>query len=277
MRFRKVFIDSRWRSSGAHNDFTVELPQDVDTTATASVYVASLSFSNTLETVTANVDNKLYILFRERGSLPSAAFVHISPGKYTGATLATEIQNKLRAATLSFDFTATFDETYGRISIARTDGGFIQLPTDGELRDHAWKLSNWDPYTSTHQYSASDPQSLNGILYFPRPSSLQTAVTSGNIDLVPYREVYLHSNLTTFRTLKCGTGEQDCLARIPIDADYGFVVVWKHQGPSDAISVPTAQLRNLTFSLRDWAGRLVPVDQPVVIELVFLDNDVYNL
>ena len=276
MRFRKVFIDSRWRNSGAHNDFTVELPQDVDTTATASVYVASLSFSNTLETVTAGVDNKLYIVFREPGPR-SAAYIWISPGRYTGATLATEIQNKLRAATLSLDFTATFDATYGRISIARTDTGFIQLPTDGELRDHAWKLANWDPYTTFHQDSAADPQSLNAILYFPKPSSLQATVTSGNIDLVPYREVYLHSNLTTFRTLKCGTGEQDCLARIPIDADYGFVVVWKHQGPSDAIAVPTAQLRNLTFSLRDWAGRLVPVDQPVVIELVFLDNDVYNL
>ena len=277
MRFRKVFIDSRWRSSGAHNDFTVELPQDVDTTATASVYVASLSFSNTLETVTANVDNKLYMLLRRPGELPGAAFVWISPGRYTGTTLATEIQNKLRAATLSTAYTVTFDETYGRISFARSDGGFIQLPTDGELRDHAWKLANWDPYTTHHQYSAADPQSLNAILYFPKPSSLQATVTSGNIDLVPYREVYLHSNLTTFRTLKCGTGEQDCLARIPIDADYGFVVVWKHQGPSDAIAVPTAQLRNLTFSLRDWAGRLVPVDQPVVIELVFLDNDVYNL
>ena len=106
---------------------------------------------------------------------------------------------------------------------------------------------------------------------------MSSLTTSGNIDLVPYREVYLHTNLTTFRTLKSGTGEQDCIARIPIDADYGFVVVWKHLGPSDAISIPTAQLRNLTFSLRDWAGRLVPVNQPVVIELVFLDSDVYNM
>ena len=227
--------------------------------------------------MTTNVDNKLYMLLRTPGNLPTAAIVPISPGRYIGSTLATEIQSKLRAATLSTAYTVTFDEAYGRISIARSDGGFIQLPTDGELRDTAWKSANWDPYASVYQYSASDPQSLNGILYFPRPSSLQTSVTSGNIDLVPYREVYLHSNLTTFRTLKCGTGEQDCLARIPIDADYGFVVVWKHLGPSDAISVPTAQLRNLTFSLRDWAGRLVPVDQPVVIELVFLDSDVYNM
>ena len=188
-RFRKVFIDSRWRSSGDHNDFSIELPLDVDTTATASVYVASLSFSNPLETVTTNVDNKLYLLLRTPENLPTANIVAISPGRYIGSTLATEIQNKLRAATLSSSYAVTFDEVYGRISIARSDGGFIQLPTDGELRDGGWKSANWDPYASVYQYSALDPQSLNGILYFPRPSSLQTAVTSGNIDLVPYREV----------------------------------------------------------------------------------------
>ena len=65
--------------------------------------------------------------------------------------------------------------------------------------------------------------------------------------------------------------------RQPLDAANAFVVVGTHRGPSDAISIPTAQLRNLTFSLRDWAGRLVPVNQPVVIELVFLDSDVYNM
>ena len=75
-----------------------------------------------------------------------------------------------------------------------------------------------------------------------------------------YREVYLHTNLTNFRTLKCGTGEQDCLARIPIDVDYGFVNVWKHMGSSDAIGAGGLRLRDLTFSFRDWAGRLVPID-----------------
>jgi hypothetical protein len=96
--------------------------------------------------------------------------------------------------------------------------------------------------------------------------------------LVPYREVYLHSNLTTFRTLKVGTGEQDCLARIPIDS--GLRVLRRGleaSRASDAISIPTAQLRNLTFSFRDWAGRLVPIDQPAVIELVFLDSDMHNM
>jgi hypothetical protein len=92
--------------------------------------------------------------------------------------------------------------------------------------------------------------------------------------LVPYREVYLHSNLTTFRTLKVGTGEQDCLARLPWRLDFGYLVDVEASRASDAISIPTAQLRNLTFSFRDWAGRLVPIDQPAVIELVFLDSDI---
>jgi hypothetical protein len=43
-RCRKLFIDSRWRLPGEHNDFTIELPNDVDTTATSTVYLASCSF-----------------------------------------------------------------------------------------------------------------------------------------------------------------------------------------------------------------------------------------
>jgi hypothetical protein len=220
------------------------------------------------------VNDKLYIL--HRGATTTANILAVSPGRFTGATLATEIQNKLRAAALNSAYTVTFDETYGKLTITCTDGD-IRLPSDGELRSSGWKIENWDPYKTVYDYSVSDPKSLNAILFFPRPSSYSASVTSGNIDLVPYREVYLHTNLTTFRTLKVGTGEQDCIARLPIDSDYGFVVVWKHLGPSDAISIPTAQLRNLSFSFRDWAGRLVPIDQPVCIELVFLDSDPYNM
>ena len=60
--YRKLFVDSRWRSSGSHNDFTIELPNDVDTTRTSSVYLASCSFSNTFETVLPNVNDRLFLI-----------------------------------------------------------------------------------------------------------------------------------------------------------------------------------------------------------------------
>ena len=83
-------------------------------------------------------------------------------------------------------------------------------------------------------------------------------------------------SLTNFRTLKTGTGEKDCLARIPVDVAYGEVVVYRHLGPSDALSASDLHLRSVSFSFRDWAGNLVPINQPVVVELVFLDSDPYT-
>jgi hypothetical protein len=47
-----------------------------------------VSFSNTFETITAGVNDRLFILSRTLGNLPSANIVAVSPGRYTGATLA---------------------------------------------------------------------------------------------------------------------------------------------------------------------------------------------
>lgn len=277
--YRKVFVDSRWRIAGDHNSFTIELPNDVATTRTSSVYLASCSFSNTFETVTAGVNDKLYcIVTRVGSSVASTAVATISPGKYTGVTLATEIQTRLRGAVIDGSYSVTFDEVYGRMTFSSVLNN-VEFPSDGELRSALWKSTYWDSLqpSSDKQYSASDPQATNSILYFPRPSKSQATTVTGNIDLVPYREVYLHSSLTNFRTLKTGTGEKDCLCRIPIEADYGFLNVYRHLGPSDALSCSEQHLRTLTFSFRDWQSKLVPINQPVVIELVFLESDPYTM
>jgi hypothetical protein len=59
--------------------------------------------------------------------------------------------------------------------------------------------------------------------------------------------------------------------------DYGQVVSYRHLGPSDALAASDEHFRVLRFRFVDWAGRLVPIDQPVVIELVFLDSDPYAM
>ena len=165
--------------------------------------------------------------------------------------------------------------TRGRVARLRRARGRRR----GELRSALWKAQNWDPLASSslYPYDPTNTGSLNSILYFPRPSSLKSSTVTGNIDLVPYREVYLHSSITQFRTLKSGTGEKDCLCRIPLEADYGFLNVYRHLGPSDAIACSDQHLRTVSFSFRDWQGKLVPVDQPAVLELVFLDTDPYAM
>ena len=254
---RKLFVDNRSRASGYHNDFTVELPTDIDTSRTTSVFLASCSFSDTFQSVIAGVNHILYyLLYVEATGQTHSGRVTVPPGQYSGTSLAAYLTANMHAM-------VTLDDQ-GQLTFVAWQGQQLQLPTGSELRDPAWQASNWVDTA----YSASDPQDLNSQLHFPFPSSLKDVTVTSNIDLVPYREVYLHSSITEFKTLKL-SGERDCLARIPIDQDFGFVVVYRHLGPSDSIGCSDKHFRVLSFSFRDWEGKLVPIDQPVAIELVF--------
>jgi hypothetical protein len=140
-------------------------------------------------------------------------------------------------------------------------------------------MTNWDPYLSNGpdaRYDLNNPTSLNGQIYMPSPSEYTNSVESGNIDLQPYREVYLASSITNFRTMQAGTGRMDYLARIPIEVNYGQVNTFRAYN-HDAIAVSDMNFRTVSFSFRDWAGRPIPLDQPAIIELSFLDSDPYSL
>ena len=124
-------------------------------------------------------------------------------------------------------------------------------------------------------------QTINALLNMPSlvdrspwPYTVDP-IQSGIVDLAPVREVYLHSSIANNRTMHLN-GARDCIARIPIDVDFGQVVTYRHLGPTDALSCSDFHFRTIRFTLRDWTGNLV--SEPfcfVVIELSFLDTDPY--
>jgi hypothetical protein len=49
-------------------------------------------------------------------------------------------------------------------------------------------------------------------------------------------------------------------------------------GMADALSASDLKLRTVSFSVRDWAGRLVDdLTQPLIVELVFADLNPYAM
>ena len=82
--------------------------------------------------------------------------------------------------------------------------------------------------------------------------------------------------MSNFRTLQSGTGAKDILARIPIDVDHGLIVAFRSY-THEAIAASDQHFRVVRFRFLDWLGRVVPIDQPVVIELVFLDSDPFSM
>ena len=212
-------------------------------------------------------------------TLPATAYalaLRLAKAQYdTGTLLAAALQTALVAAT-GAGASVAFDTSLGTLTFTAASGWLLQFPTERELRDRNWRAAYWDSVPNADAYSLSDPKSLNGQLYFPSPSSPQGSTLTGNIDMTPYREIYVASSLTNFRTLQSGTGAQDILARVPIDVNYGEIISFRSY-THDALAASDEHFRVLRFRFLDWAGRVVPVDQPVVIELVFQDSDPYSM
>jgi hypothetical protein len=245
------------------------------TTPTTVVYVASCSFSNTFETVGPGND-RLYILtYMTGGEAPVRTYVQLTHTRYTGTSIASALQNGMRVATGDDAYIVDFNAFDGKLTFT---GRNARFPSDSELRDRAWKQANWDPVFGASDYDVTNPRSLNSILYFP-PSQMQATTTTGNIDLAPLREVYIHSSIGNFNTLRTGLGNQDCLCRVPVTEDFGYVVSYRdYLGMADALSASDLKLRTVSFSVRDWAGRLVEdLTQPLILELVFCDLNPYAM
>ena len=84
---RKLFIDSRYKVAGSDDDFTVELPVDVECSRTSSFFLASCSFANTYQTVTPFNQNLYFFLQNLTGPIGSKLYylnvTQIPVGSYT--------------------------------------------------------------------------------------------------------------------------------------------------------------------------------------------------
>jgi hypothetical protein len=198
--------------------------------------------------------------------------IPLPEGQYTGQLLADVLQSAIQY-NIRGTVTVTLDQTVGKITLSFDRN--VWIPTGENLRNKGWKSSNWDPY-STVDYSITNPKDFNSQLNLP-PSSFGLGITTGIVDLLPYREVFLHSSLTNFHTLKV-TGEKDCLIRIPLEAGYGEVINYRNYGGAEnAIAASDKHFRQLTWTLRDWMGNVVPMQHPVSIEICFIDSDPFTM
>jgi hypothetical protein len=286
---RKLFLDSRFKSSGSDADFILELPQDVQCTRTSSFYVASCSFANTFSTVSP-YNRQFYWIERSRVAGQSIYNINcylFPPGNYTGEEFAPLLQAAIATSVVWQSVSVTYDDDgYFRVAVTNFAGNvFVDLiiPNYTEIDKYVALLSCIDGSTrgpglvpfAPGPKNLSINALLNMPLSYPNPSwavSLQTGV----VDFAPVREVYLHSSLANNRTMHIN-GARDCIARIPIDVDFGQVVSYRYLGPTDAISTSDANFRTISFQLRDFAGNLAPTGSFVVIELAFLDTDPYAM
>ena len=129
-RVRKIYVCSAHRVAGQPNNFTIELPVDVDMGPTAHMAVVGTSIPHVFYGVQSGINNKLYI--RE---FDANRVLTIESGNYTAASLANKLSAKLNAdPPTGVTYNVTYSATTMKISIVQSGGQGLRIYTDQELK-----------------------------------------------------------------------------------------------------------------------------------------------
>jgi hypothetical protein len=204
-------------------------------------------------------------------NVPTASH-HVLPlplGQYTGVGLTSALQAAFQS--IAAEGAVVWDEVQGKYTFdCDTPHITVMFPTGDQLRNAYWISTYWPSV-------GNSPRDFNTQLYFPEAKAFTQTVVTGVVSLMPFRELFLHSSLTNFRTLK-GSGEKDALCRVPIDVDYGMLNNFRNfGGQENSIAASSQHFRSISFQWRTFDGYIPDMPQPTSIELCFLDSDPYNL
>ena len=117
--FNKIIVDSRHADSGNSNSFETRLPETLSLPHNAVCYVCDLQVTNTFSSADQH-KNTFYWIEHEL-SQNVLNRVILANKTYTPDTLATELQNKMNAASIlrpSPGYVVTFEEDLGSYKLS---------------------------------------------------------------------------------------------------------------------------------------------------------------
>lgn len=284
--FNKVIIDSRHAAAGTSTNFDISLPETLVLPPNACVYTTDVVISNTMPSLgsgSGTLRHIFYFLERYNG-LTFLNRTYLDETKlYHGISFATELQVKMNAVSVvpnasTAGYTVSYKLDMGVMKFEAAPNSSFALVNDNLLQDPGFQAAfetktgqaqtpwtmDWRNTQSAMQYIGLGRSSTVNILW----PELQTVVGqlslypeqfSGAIDVRKCHCIYLHSsNLTNYKCLG-PAGSRSILAKIPVNAGHGGVLVQQHSGhildytPCGGITTQT-----LSFDLR--SGDNEPID-----------------
>ena len=246
---KKLYLDTRYRTtdSVSTSNFKIELPMTLYMPNNCVFYITDVCIEHSWYTVETGINDKLYT---QVGSTAYTPILTLTAKNYTGDTLATEIQTKLTALAIAgVSWTIAYISTTNAIKFSITGSSTFRVLTDLDIL--------------TNGQAVGDPQSCNDIFRNVEGTSAVysnlSPYTSGSLDLQPVRNVYMSSpNMGTFTTLG-SRGESNIIHKVPVNADYGYMVIDNVSDPHDYLECSKQTLRTLEFHLRDVKGNYIPM------------------
>jgi hypothetical protein len=263
---RKVFIDSRYLTSGDSSNFEYELPEVLELPKDCCAFVTEFSTVASWDTVGAGRNDRMYVL-ETNDNFYNARTVMIPTGAYDSESLRVAVENALngsgrlidgtysvsRASSAGTTSTASLGAAYRYYTITISGGGTCFFPQDSWLKGNipTWTASGGLPF---------DPQNLrstNELFSFPRPNFLASH-TSSFIDLRSVNTLFIHS--PSFGNYSClaPRGVRTAIAKVGCTVAYGAALQYEHSGSSyDYIDVGSTTLKMLNFELKDAKGNFI--------------------
>ena len=120
---RRIYIDSRLRSSGTDSDFTYDLPRSIEVPDNTIAFVDSILVPNVWTTL-HDQNNRLYVS-ETAGSTTTEHTYLLPEANYAGQALANMLQSTLNTnKTLSTNYTVLFEDNIGKLTISTPHARF---------------------------------------------------------------------------------------------------------------------------------------------------------
>ena len=262
---KKIYVDTRYRTpdSISTSNFKIELPYSLTLPDNSSFQLTDICIEHSWLTVETGINDTIYIRALSYAGQQQQLFdviVVLPSQNYTGSTLAAAIQSSLNTqleAGLPV-FTAVYNANPNTITINNVQNFYFQILTDPEL---ATKLNNtWTGPT----YDPTNPRSANDLLRnyagtSPVYGKDKGSFVSGFLDLQPIRNIFISSpNLGSFTSLG-SKGEANIICKVPVNADFGYLVLCNIIAAHDFLNCSRQVLRTLEFHLKDVKGNYIPL------------------
>ena len=283
--YTKIIVDSRHAAAGTSTNFDITLPETLNLPQNAACWVSDVVISNTMPTLgtgSGTLRHNFYFMERYDGAIVLNR-AHLDETKmYNSDSFAAEIQAKMNQVSLdaSAPYTVTYSEDLGAMVFSRpvvSDRSFFivnddLLETTGFQNAMVCRTGvNQDPWTPDYQNPRSAMQYIGlgrrstknlswpALISVIQSNGLFTLEHSGAIDVRRCASIYLHS--TTLTNYKClgPAGSRSILAKIPVNAGQGNVLVYQHSGHIlDYTPCGGSTLQTINFDLR--SGDNEPID-----------------
>ena len=275
-RLKRLYIDSKFRSSGTSNYFTVNLHEMLEMSHNHMFLVDDVCIPRSWYVVNSN-NNFVYISWVENGIF-KVRRAAMSVGDYDGNTFATEMAAALNTLSRG-TFTVTFSNKTGRLTISNASNAFT-LPTDAELVQvgitQAYNIANniADANFDVPQVYNLSKQGHKSINYcagnFISTDSATIKVLQP-INLNNLDTLYLHaSGIGSYNTLNL-RGEPTIIKEVKIDGQ-PFSYIFDNANQWDWLDCSHQTWSSITFWLTDKNGNLVDLnDRDISFSIVLSD------